>query len=73
MTFTLLFRSEDVSIRYAVVFNGDSDNGDDAMGALEPGTGTDGSLLKDMVAKALSEESSLLVDIHSLHFELGMH
>ncbi|XP_067099384.1 interphotoreceptor matrix proteoglycan 1 [Osmerus mordax] len=64
------FRSEDVTIRYAVVFDGDSDNGDEAMGALEPGTGTDGSLLKDMVAKALSEETSLLVDIHSLNFEL---
>ncbi|XP_062325013.1 interphotoreceptor matrix proteoglycan 1 isoform X2 [Osmerus eperlanus] len=64
------FRSEDVTIRYAVVFDGDSDNGDDAMGSLEPGTGTDGSLLKDMVAKALSEETSLFVDIHSLNFEL---
>ena len=73
MTFLLLFRSEDLSVRYAVVFDGDSDNGDDAMGVLEPGTGTDGSLLKDMVAKALSEETSLLADIHSLRFELGMH
>lgn len=63
------FRSEDVSVRYAVVFDGDPDASAEAGVTLEPGAGPDVSALKDLVAKALREETSLPVDIHSLSFE----
>ncbi|KAM6973226.1 interphotoreceptor matrix proteoglycan 1-like [Aplochiton taeniatus] len=67
------FRSEDVSMSYAVVFNGDSQNGHEAEGTLDPSLDTDvtvtGPRLKDMVAKALSQETSLPVDMQSLRFK----
>lgn len=58
----LLFaRPEDVSVHYAVVF----ENGHTT---VEPPTEMD---LKQLVAKALSEDTSLPVDIHSLTFGPG--
>ncbi|XP_072546559.1 interphotoreceptor matrix proteoglycan 1 [Salminus brasiliensis] len=48
------FQSRGVAVRYAVVFESES--------------GTEAAL-KDMVAKALSEDTSLPLDLHSLSFE----
>uniref|UniRef100_A0A8C8GDF8 Interphotoreceptor matrix proteoglycan 1 n=3 Tax=Oncorhynchus tshawytscha TaxID=74940 RepID=A0A8C8GDF8_ONCTS len=70
------FRSDDVSVRYAVVFetNGE-DREEESVSTIEPGTRTrtvvytNGHKLKDMVSKALSVETSLPVEIHTLSFE----
>ncbi|KAL0969388.1 hypothetical protein UPYG_G00226790 [Umbra pygmaea] len=67
-------RSDDVSVRYAVVFQTNGEGHDEeTVVTLEPGTGTvvytNGQRLKDMVSKALSKETSLPVDIHTLSFE----
>ncbi|XP_034153174.1 interphotoreceptor matrix proteoglycan 1 isoform X2 [Esox lucius] len=65
-------RSDDVSVRYAVVFETKAeDHEEESSATLEPGTvvHTDGQRLKEMVSKALSEETSLPVDIHTLSFE----
>ncbi|XP_055718368.1 interphotoreceptor matrix proteoglycan 1-like [Salvelinus fontinalis] len=68
------FRSDDVSVRYAVVFETNGEDHDtESRPTLEPGTGTvvytNGHRLKDLVSKALSEETSLPVDIQTLSFE----
>ncbi|XP_036810996.1 interphotoreceptor matrix proteoglycan 1 isoform X2 [Oncorhynchus mykiss] len=68
------FRSDDVSVRYAVVFETNGEDHDtESKTTLEPGTGTviytNGHRLKDLVSKALSEETSLPVDIQTLSFE----
>ncbi|KAJ3613825.1 hypothetical protein NHX12_020071, partial [Muraenolepis orangiensis] len=68
------FRSEDASVRYAVVFSGHAALGDlDAEVTVQPGSaaGQDprGAKLKDIVAKALRQETSLPLDIGSLTFE----
>ncbi|XP_024293684.2 interphotoreceptor matrix proteoglycan 1-like [Oncorhynchus tshawytscha] len=68
------FRSDDVSVRYAVVFETNGEDHDtESKTTLEPGTETviytNGHRLKDLVSKALSEETSLPVDIQTLSFE----
>uniref|UniRef100_A0A4W5LV74 SEA domain-containing protein n=1 Tax=Hucho hucho TaxID=62062 RepID=A0A4W5LV74_9TELE len=65
------FRSDDVSVRYAVVFETNGEDHDtESRTTLEPGTGTVvHTRLKDLVSKALSEETSLPVDIQTLSFE----
>ncbi|CAB1330656.1 unnamed protein product, partial [Coregonus sp. 'balchen'] len=68
------FRSDDVSVRYAVVFETSGEDHDkESRTTQEPGTGTvvytNGHRLKDLVSKALSEETSLPVDIQTLSFE----
>lgn len=73
----MFFRSEDVSVRYAVVFNGYTELGDDAEVYVEPGSDAgenpNGPKLKQIVAKALRQETSLPLDIQSLTFEAGKH
>lgn len=54
-------RPEDVSVHYAVVF-------EKGHPTEEPPTETD---LRQLVAKALSEDTSLPVDIHTLTFGPG--
>ncbi|KAF7669692.1 hypothetical protein LDENG_00142780 [Lucifuga dentata] len=67
------FRSEDVSMHYAVVFNGDMELGDEPEGTVEPNTDTDEDVnvpkLKYIIAKALRQEKTLPVDIQTLSFE----
>ncbi|XP_052341842.1 interphotoreceptor matrix proteoglycan 1-like [Oncorhynchus keta] len=68
------FRSDDVSVRYAVVFETNGEDPDtESKTTLEPGTETviytNGHRLKDLVSKALSGETSLPVDIQTLSFE----
>lgn len=76
---SVLISSEDVSVRYAVVFNGDTELGEEPEGTLEPHMESDGDVnattgkLKHTVAKALSLETSLPVDIQTLRFETGKH
>ncbi|KAM4625870.1 interphotoreceptor matrix proteoglycan 1 [Polymixia lowei] len=67
------FRSEDVSVRYAVVFNGATELGEDAHTFVEPDTEMDGNSngpkLKYIVKNALRQETSLPLDIQTLSFE----
>ncbi|XP_076604121.1 interphotoreceptor matrix proteoglycan 1 isoform X2 [Chaetodon auriga] len=67
------YRSEDVSVRYAVVFNGDTELNDDPEGLEEPDTETDEDVnapkLKHIIVKALKQEPSLPLDIQTLSFE----
>nr|XP_043904232.1 interphotoreceptor matrix proteoglycan 2 isoform X2 [Solea senegalensis] len=65
--------SEDVSVRCAVVFNGETELSDDPAGLGEPGVELDEDVnapqLKNIIVKALKQEPSLLLDIHTLSFE----
>ncbi|XP_071354837.1 interphotoreceptor matrix proteoglycan 1 isoform X2 [Trachinotus anak] len=67
------FRSEDVSVRYAVVFNGETELSDDPEGLEEPETETNEDVnapkLKHIIVKALKQEPSLPLDIQTLSFE----
>ncbi|XP_044022490.1 interphotoreceptor matrix proteoglycan 1 isoform X2 [Siniperca chuatsi] len=67
------FRSEDVSVRYAVVFNGETELNDEPDGLEEPDTETHEDVnapkLKHIIVKALKQESSLPLDIQTLSFE----
>ncbi|XP_073339298.1 interphotoreceptor matrix proteoglycan 1 [Pagrus major] len=67
------FRSEDVSVRYAVVFNGETELNDDPEGLEEPDTETNEDVnapkLKYIIKKALKQEPSLPLDIQTLSFE----
>ncbi|CAL8287125.1 unnamed protein product [Lota lota] len=67
------FRSEDVSVHCAVVFNGHTQLGDDAQMWVEPGSAAEenanGPKLKYIVAKALRQETSLPLDMQTLSFE----
>ncbi|XP_030298921.1 interphotoreceptor matrix proteoglycan 1 isoform X2 [Sparus aurata] len=69
------FRSEDVSVRYAVVFNGETELNDDPEGLEEPDTDTHEDVnapkLKHIIKKALKQELSLSLplDIQTLSFE----
>ncbi|XP_051809621.1 interphotoreceptor matrix proteoglycan 1 isoform X2 [Acanthochromis polyacanthus] len=67
------FRSEDVSVRYAVVFNGETELGDDPEGFEEADTKTDEDVnapkLKHIIVKALKQEPSLPLDLQTLSFE----
>ncbi|XP_029315827.1 interphotoreceptor matrix proteoglycan 1 isoform X2 [Cottoperca gobio] len=65
------FRSEDVSVRYAVVFNGETELNDEPDGLEEPQTDEDVNApkLKHIIVNALRREPSLPVDIKTLSFE----
>ncbi|KAM6912247.1 interphotoreceptor matrix proteoglycan 1 [Xenentodon cancila] len=65
------FRSEDVSVRYAVVFNGETELHDAPEGLEEPKTDEDVNApkLKHIIVKALKKEPSLLMDMQTLNFE----
>ncbi|CAK6956908.1 LOW QUALITY PROTEIN: interphotoreceptor matrix proteoglycan 1 [Scomber scombrus] len=67
------FRSEDVSVRYAVVFNGDTELNDEPgyLGELEadPNEDVNAPKLKNIIVKALKQEPSLPLDIETLNFE----
>lgn len=69
--------TEDVSVRYAVVFNGETELGDDPEIVEEQDE--DGSedvnapKLKHIIVKALEQEPSLPLDIQTLSFEAGEH
>ncbi|XP_029350180.1 interphotoreceptor matrix proteoglycan 1 [Echeneis naucrates] len=65
------FRSEDVSVRYAVVFNGETELSDDPEGLEEPETDEDVNApkLKNIIVRALKQEPSLPLDIQTLNFE----
>ncbi|XP_036006618.1 interphotoreceptor matrix proteoglycan 1 isoform X3 [Fundulus heteroclitus] len=64
------FRSEDLSVRCAVVFNGETELNDDLDGLEEePGKDTTAPKLKHIVVKALKQEPTLLLDIQTLSFE----
>ncbi|XP_036448516.1 interphotoreceptor matrix proteoglycan 1 [Colossoma macropomum] len=62
------FRSGGDALRYAVVFETEVDSTGKESSETTGESGTETSL-KDMVAKALSEDTSLPLDIHSLSFE----
>ncbi|XP_059208819.1 interphotoreceptor matrix proteoglycan 1 isoform X2 [Centropristis striata] len=65
------FRSEDVSVRYAVVFNGETELNDEPEGLEEPELDEDVNApkLKHIIVKALKQEPSLPLDIKTLSFE----
>lgn len=69
--------SEDVSVRYAVVFNGETELSDDPESLEEPDAERDEDLnapkLKHIIVKALKQEPSLPLDIQTLNFEAGEH
>ncbi|KAF3844926.1 hypothetical protein F7725_008089, partial [Dissostichus mawsoni] len=65
------YRSEDVSVRYAVVFNGETELNDepDVLEELDMDENTNAPKLKQIIVKALKQETSLPVDIETLSFE----
>nr|XP_046269396.1 interphotoreceptor matrix proteoglycan 2 [Scatophagus argus] len=67
------FRSEDVSVRYAVVFNGETELSDEPEGLEESDVVTykdvNAPKLKHIIVKALKQEPSLPLDIQTLSFE----
>jgi hypothetical protein len=71
----LSLRSEDVSVRCAVVFNGHTELGEDSEALVEPGSAVEenpnGPKLKYIVANALRQETSLPLDLQTLSFEAG--
>lgn len=62
-------------MRYAVVFNGETELGDDPESLEEPDTEREEDVnapkLKQIIVKALKQEPSLPVDIQTLSFEAG--
>ncbi|XP_056281516.1 interphotoreceptor matrix proteoglycan 1 isoform X2 [Pseudoliparis swirei] len=66
------FRSEDLSVRYAVVFNGDMQLNDEPDGLEDPEKDEDVNApkLKNIILTALKKELSLPMDIQTLSFEL---
>lgn len=73
----MFISSEDVSVRYAVVFNGETELGDDPEILEEPDKESDEDAnapkLKHIIVKALKQEPSLPLDIQTLSFEAGEH
>ncbi|XP_047201475.1 interphotoreceptor matrix proteoglycan 1 isoform X4 [Girardinichthys multiradiatus] len=68
------FRSEDLSVRYAVIFNGETELNDDSESLeKEHGKETNGDAnapkLRHIIVKALNQEPTLLLDIQTLNFE----
>uniref|UniRef100_UPI0009B2F0A8 interphotoreceptor matrix proteoglycan 1 n=1 Tax=Monopterus albus TaxID=43700 RepID=UPI0009B2F0A8 len=67
------FRSEGASVRYAVVFNGETELSDDPGGLegsdTEAGEDINAPKLKHIILKALKQETSLLLDLQTLSFE----
>lgn len=64
-------------MRYAVVFNGETELGDDPEILEEPDEQSDEDAnapkLKHIIVKALKQEPSLPLDIQTLSFEAGEH
>lgn len=62
-------------MRYAVVFNGDTELNDEPGDLLEfeadPNEDVNAPKLKHIIVKALKEEPSLPLDIETLNFETG--
>lgn len=77
MCFVVFLSSEDVSVRYAVVFNGETELGDDPEILEEQDEDNDEDVnapkLKHIIVKALEQEPSLPLDIQTLNFETGKH
>ncbi|KAM4542795.1 interphotoreceptor matrix proteoglycan 1 [Odontesthes bonariensis] len=67
------YRSEDVSVRYAVVFNGETELNDEPEDMEVPDTETDEDVnapkLKYIISKALNQKPPLLLDVQTLSFE----
>lgn len=68
---------EDASVRYAVVFNGETQLGDDPDISQEPDEERDEDAnapkLKYIIVKALKQDPLLPLDIQTLSFETGEH
>lgn len=62
-------------MRYAVVFNGETELSDEPEGLEEPDTDEDVNApkLKHIIIKALKQEPFLPLDIQTLYFEAGRH
>lgn len=77
MCFVMFLSSEDVSVRYAVVFNGETELGDDPEILEEQDEDNNEDVnapkLKHIIVKALEQEPSLPLDIQTLSFEAGEH
>lgn len=77
MCFVVFPSSEDVSVRYAVVFNGETELGDDPEILEEQdedgNEDVNAPKLKHIIVKALEQEPSLPLDIQTLSFEAGEH
>lgn len=77
MCFVVLPSTEDVSVRYAVVFNGETELGDDPEIVEEQDEDgyedANAPKLKHIIVKALEQEPSLPLDIQTLSFEAGEH
>lgn len=77
MCFVVFPSSEDVSVRYAVVFNGETELGDDPEILEEQdedgNEDANAPKLKHIIVKALEQEPSLPLDIQTLSFEAGEH
>ncbi|XP_063353929.1 interphotoreceptor matrix proteoglycan 1 isoform X5 [Pelmatolapia mariae] len=64
------FRQEDVSVRYAVVFNGETELNEEPEGYVtNTGEDVNAPKLKHIIVKALKQETSLPLDIQTLSFE----
>ncbi|KAM9777662.1 interphotoreceptor matrix proteoglycan 1 [Neosynchiropus ocellatus] len=66
------FRVEDVSMRYAVIFNGDTELNDDPGASevvAEESEDVNAPKLKEIIVKALKEEPLLPIDLQTLNFE----
>ncbi|XP_042078376.1 interphotoreceptor matrix proteoglycan 1 isoform X2 [Haplochromis burtoni] len=64
------FRLEDVSVRYAVVFNGETELNEEPEGYVtNTGEDVNAPKLKHIIVKALKQETSLPLDIQTLSFE----
>lgn len=65
-------RLEDVSVRYAVVFNGETELNEEPEGYVtNTGEDVNAPKLKHIIVKALKQETSLPLDIQTLSFEAG--
>lgn len=76
-TLILSISLEDASVRYAVVFNGETELGDDPEVLQEPDEEQDEDAnapkLKHIIVKALEQDPLLPLDIQTLSFEAGEH
>lgn len=76
LRFALSISLEDTSVRYAVVFNGETELGDDPEIPQEPkekAEDANAPKLKYIIVKALKEDPLLPLDIQTLSFEAGEH
>ncbi|XP_054909504.1 interphotoreceptor matrix proteoglycan 2 isoform X2 [Poeciliopsis prolifica] len=63
------FRSEDLSVRYAVVFNGETELNSDSLEMEEGKETREDVKLKRIIVTALQQEPTLLLDMQTLSFE----